>query len=119
VIEENKKERKEKVVANNSKASPKPRKTQVCKCTNSRCIKKYCQCLKFFEYCSPETCGCVDCMNNPENEKVRQEAIDLIKAAPQKSGCNCKKNDCSKKYCYCLANGLSCTEACKCTEEEC
>lgn len=58
-------------------------------------------------------------MNNPEHEKERQEAIELIKAAPKKQGCNCKKNDCSKKYCYCLANGLACTEDCKCAEVEC
>lgn len=29
-------------------------------------------------------------------------------------GCNCKKTECSKKYCECYQAGIKCTELCKC-----
>ncbi|KRX04646.1 hypothetical protein PPERSA_04461 [Pseudocohnilembus persalinus] len=38
-----------------------------CKCSNSKCVKLYCDCFSTNQYCG-KLCGCVGCENNIENE---------------------------------------------------
>lgn len=56
-------------------------KKNICKCSKSGCLKKYCQCLRMYEYCSPETCGCEGCFNIKDYEQARQNAISAMKSS--------------------------------------
>ncbi|VAH42631.1 unnamed protein product [Triticum turgidum subsp. durum] len=49
------------------------RRTQ-CKCKNSKCLKKYCECFASGRYCND--CNCKNCYNNVGHEAARQVAID-------------------------------------------
>ncbi|XRB06178.1 CRC domain-containing protein [Pycnococcus provasolii] len=51
-----------------------PVKSKKCNCRNSKCLKLYCECFASGEHC--KNCSCQNCFNNPEHEKVRQEAIE-------------------------------------------
>lgn len=45
-----------------------------CKCKNSKCLKKYCECFASGRYCND--CNCRNCYNNVGHEAARQDAID-------------------------------------------
>ena len=42
----------------------------------SKCLKLYCECLSANAYCVAE-CKCLECCNNPSNESLRQEALQV------------------------------------------
>eukprot|EP00960_Hanusia_phi_P012786 373510-Hanusia_phi.AAC.3 len=56
-----------------------------CKCKNSKCLKKYCECFEHEVACSAK-CDCVDCMNNkpkdadglPLKKKKMAAAVPLL-----------------------------------------
>lgn len=107
------------------------KKTRHCNCKNSKCLKLYCECLAYGEYCDDQ-CNCCDCHNTVQKEEVRNYALSLIaekkpeilegnKLKQQKSskivrgkGCNCKKSACQKKYCECYNAAGGCGPHCKC-----
>jgi len=72
-----------------------------CRCKYSRCLKLYCECFQKKLMCL-DSCLCVSCLNNEENEEIRNEAMEAILArrpdAFEKrvkvigAGCSCKKN---------------------------
>lgn len=91
-------------------------------------MKLYCECFLGGRYCDAE-CGCVGCKNTEEEEKERKLARQTItdknplafesfrvklEVMKQQRGCNCKKSQCSKKYCECFNNGVGCVKSCKC-----
>lgn len=101
-----------------------------CNCRNSQCLKMYCDCLKRGEFCVG--CNCVGCENHAESglrekrvgsllEKSKKAAGGLAGGAQDlrlkvmRTGCNCRKNGCLKKYCECHQFGLRCGPACRCT----
>ncbi|XP_059438310.1 protein tesmin/TSO1-like CXC 3 isoform X2 [Corylus avellana] len=113
-----------------------------CNCKRSKCLKLYCECFAAGLYCV-EPCSCQDCFNKPIHENTVLETrrqiesrnplafapkvirrIDAIldtecetktpASARHKSGCNCKKSSCLKKYCECFQSGVGCTISCRC-----
>jgi hypothetical protein len=48
-----------------------------CNCKKSRCLKLYCECFAARKMCVGE-CKCVDCANNQEHAKKREEAIRQV-----------------------------------------
>ena len=101
-----------------------------CNCRNSQCLKMYCDCLKRGDFCNG--CNCIGCENHQTSEvrKVKIDSLfekqkkvansvlvlsgDDLKDKVLKSGCNCRKNSCMKKYCECHQFGLKCGKSCRC-----
>lgn len=118
-------------IINFMKPDQEKKKTRHCNCKNSKCLKLYCECLAYGEYCDDQ-CNCCDCHNTVQKEEVRNYALSLIAEKKpeilegntlkkQKSskivrgkGCNCKKSACQKKYCECYNAGGGCGPHCKC-----
>jgi hypothetical protein len=48
-----------------------------CRCKESKCLKLYCECLKFGMVCGVD-CACIDC-KNIEGHPERQQFLDQIK----------------------------------------
>ena len=105
-----------------------------CNCKNSQCLKLYCPCFAANSLCS-EGCNCIQCENTHDSEirkrsrkRVREKtpsafhsriiitasdtSIDIVKT--HKTGCNCLKSRCLKKYCECFRMGVQCGSSCRC-----
>lgn len=78
-----------------------------CNCSNSRCLKLYCECFHYGYFCDNRMCKCRGCLNNEEHNQPRGERIIAIKMIlarrPQAfsevrvrkrtgKGCGCKKS---------------------------
>jgi hypothetical protein len=92
-----------------------------CKCSKSQCLKLYCECFLQGKYCLG--CNCINCLNTPDYENLRQKAITQITYKrnrdsalnPKKfQGCICSKTKCLKKYCKCFIKGKKCSDLCRC-----
>jgi len=100
-----------------------------CKCKHSRCLQLYCDCFRNGQPCGLE-CKCKKCQNtdhgnSSEGAATKARAMilerreDAFEARVVKvgEGCACKKNRCLKKYCACVADGLSCdSDRCSCRD---
>ena len=102
-----------------------------CKCKpETKCLKRYCICLKENATCGPD-CGCQkdNCENttSSDHQKGRKDAFIRILTSGENSfkpkvnpngahykGCKCNKSKCGSKYCECFENGVKCTDLCKC-----
>ncbi|OAF71182.1 hypothetical protein A3Q56_01070 [Intoshia linei] len=106
---------------------------KLCNCTRSQCLKLYCDCFSYGEYCHPE-CTCSNCHNNKDYEVERNHCIHVClsknpnafkskyvrnvsikkKCINYKRGCHCKKSGCLKNYCECYEANVMCSNLCKC-----
>ena len=91
-----------------------------CTCKRSRCLKLYCDCFANCVFCT-DSCECVDCINNKDNETLVNQCRRSIsernsKAFDQTISCSCKRTNCLKKYCDCYRIGILCTDKCSCVD---
>ena len=77
-----------------------------CKCSNSRCLKLYCECFHYGFFCDERLCRCSGCCNNESHNEPRGERILAIKKILARrpdafhvrvkrrsgKGCSCKKS---------------------------
>ncbi|CAD8116207.1 unnamed protein product [Paramecium primaurelia] len=103
---------------------------QPCNCSQSSCLKRYCQCFHSGRMCLDE-CQCKNCKNCELFSKDREAAINHIfqkchrdKNVPANEllslqisyGCKCKSTGCQKKYCECYKRGQVCGDQCSCED---
>lgn len=101
--------------------------TKSCNCLKSHCLRKYCECFKLGLICNIN-CLCWKCHNNTRNQALRNSAMEKVLKKESKfhfqslfglnagysKCCNCKKSNCSNKYCACKIEGRTCSSKCKC-----
>ena len=90
--------------------------TPTCKCSRTRCLKLYCECLAAGSYCT--NCACKNCQNKP-NRSMRDKALQAILAKKPRvfegvRRCSCRRSGCQKHYCECFHLGKKCTQYCSC-----
>ena len=56
-----------------------PLSDRPCKCSNSRCLKLYCECFQQGLFCDEKLCRCKACLNNKENNDPRGDRMIAIK----------------------------------------
>ena len=119
------------LVKNVKKVSKKvqKRKRTSCKCFNSACIKRYCECFRSGNTCG-KSCKCRDCKNDKPNLTRKTQKRDVTEArdgtlkilpktvTPINNTCSCKKSKCKKDYCPCFMGGDSCNKYCNCEQCE-
>ena len=85
-----------------------PLSDRPCKCSNSRCLKLYCECFQQGLFCDPKLCRCKGCLNTKENNEPRGERMIAIKKIlakrPGAFGARPKKKAASKR-CGCKKSG--------------
>ena len=97
---------------------PEPTKLRdVCRCKNSKCLKRYCVCFERGDACR-DTCECVNCENTKDSAVAKQQrrAAASRKRKVTEGGCTCKKSRCLKRYCDCFRAGIKCVAECKCLD---
>ena len=112
------------------KQTSETKKKKSCNCNSTMCLRLHCYCFQNNEVCDT-SCGCTDCLNKLEYEKVRKfvkkktEQINPFAFKEKYSqgintsmihsrGCKCSKNKCQKNYCECFKNNISCSSLCRC-----
>jgi hypothetical protein len=70
-----------------SSNAPEQKKTKKCNCKQSKCLKLYCECLAFGEYCDGN-CGCTNCHNSHKDVFLRNYALSLILERNASNGAN-------------------------------
>lgn len=94
-----------------------------CHCSQTRCLKMYCDCFANGKYCS-SLCKCTSCENTESHAtSVHVTRMSIVKRNPRAfvgSGrtvspvCKCRHSRCRKRYCECFSAGIPCTPACGC-----
>lgn len=90
----------------NGNSNNKSEKKFFCRCKNSRCIKKYCECFINGESCDSLNCCCSSCKN------FKFQIPEKINSGP--NFCNCTRSNCLKNYCECFKFGRKCSIHCRC-----
>lgn len=98
--------------------SKKP-KQKCCSCSNSHCLKLYCQCFRSKVDC--KSCDCNQCFNKSNYYIIREVSFLFIKGKKKSIDsvlnaeyCSCSKNNCMNNYCICKKSNGICSERCKC-----
>jgi hypothetical protein len=70
---------KSKLGINGSDETTAVKKTKGCKCSNSKCLKKYCECYSKGNKCS-DSCKCVNCSNGDHNhdDNIAVDASNIL-----------------------------------------
>lgn len=78
-----------------------------CKCSKSKCLKKYCDCFSSKNFCN-KYCQCIGCYNTKEVENIVTES--------NQTGviCTCKNSSCVNRYCECFKSNNKCSKICSC-----
>ncbi|KAJ6758556.1 PROTEIN TESMIN/TSO1-LIKE CXC 4 [Salix koriyanagi] len=115
-----------------------------CNCKKTRCLKRYCDCFAAGIYCAETCAcqGCFNRPEYEDTvleTRQQKESHNPLAFAPKivqhvtefhainedaglfmpstgrhKTGCNCKRSMCVKKYCECYQANVGCSNACRC-----
>ncbi len=108
------------IYTNNDKKKPsKKANHKCCSCSNSYCLKLYCQCFRSKVDC--KNCECKLCFNKSNYYIIREVSFLFIKGKKKSINCglnveycSCSKNNCMNNYCICKKRNGICNERCKC-----
>jgi len=56
-----------------------------CRCKKTHCLKLYCECFSAGATCEADTCGCVDCHNQPSDRGTGRRQLAVAKCLVSKS----------------------------------